>query len=358
MSRRCSSTPTSTSASSRRPPSRCSASFPATSAGRSRTSARWPPMALCWRMPERCCAPSRRSSGRSRPQRRLVHPPHPAVPHPGQRGRGRRHHLCRHHRAAAAADALEAAKRQAELANVAKSRFLAAASHDLRQPLQTLVLLQGLLAKIVEGERAQKLVARLDETLGAMSGMLNTLLDINQIEAGTVHAEIVDFPINDLLERLRDEFTYHAQAKRLALRVVPCGLSIQQRSAPARADDPQPAFERAEIHQARQGAARLPAARRNAEHRGLGHRHRHPRGGTSGDLRGVPSARQSRARTKPRPWPRSFHRAAPGEFAGPSDARPLAPGKGSVFAVEVMLPPSETASLAGPPSTGQERRGR
>ncbi len=93
--------------------------------------------------------------------------------------------------------------------------------------LQTLALLQGLLAKTVEGERAQKLVARLDETLSAMSGMLNTLLDINQIEAGTVRAEIVDFPINDLFERMRDEFTYHAQAQRLALRVVPCGLSIR-----------------------------------------------------------------------------------------------------------------------------------
>jgi two-component system CheB/CheR fusion protein len=120
-----------------------------------------------------------------------------------------------------AADELGAAKREAERANVVKSRFLAAASHDLRQPLQTLALVQGLLANSVEGEGAQQLVARLDETLGAMSGMLNTLLDINQIETGTVHAEMVSFPINDLFERLRDEFTYHAQAKRLALRVVP-----------------------------------------------------------------------------------------------------------------------------------------
>jgi len=126
-----------------------------------------------------------------------------------------------------AADALAAAMRQAELANAAKSRFLAAASHDLRQPLQTLALLQGLLAKTVEGERARKLVARLDETLGAMTGMLNALLDINQIEAGTVRPEVVTFPINDLLGRLRDEFAYHAHAQGLVLRTVPCSLTIQ-----------------------------------------------------------------------------------------------------------------------------------
>ncbi len=123
-------------------------------------------------------------------------------------------------------DELGVAKRQAELANAAKTRFLAAASHDLRQPLQTLALVQGLLAKNVDGEKARKLVTRLDETLGAMSGMLNTLLDINQIETGTVHAEMTLFPVNDLLHQLRDEFIYHAQAKGLALHVVPCGRFI------------------------------------------------------------------------------------------------------------------------------------
>jgi two-component system CheB/CheR fusion protein len=126
-----------------------------------------------------------------------------------------------------AANALEEARRQAQLANVAKSRFLAAASHDLRQPLQTLSLVQGLLAKIVEGERAQKLIARLDETLGAMSGMLNALLDINQIETGTVRADKITFPIDELLERMKGEFTYRAQSQKLALRVVPCSLSVE-----------------------------------------------------------------------------------------------------------------------------------
>ncbi|MGA8399329.1 MAG: chemotaxis protein CheB [Stellaceae bacterium] len=129
-----------------------------------------------------------------------------------------------------AADALEAAKRQAEVANLGKSRFLAAASHDLRQPLQTLSLIRGVLAKrITEGknEEALKLVARLDETAAGMSGLLDALLDINQIEAGTLRAERVDFPIKDLLDRLRDEFTYYAQAQGLALRVVGCGLSVR-----------------------------------------------------------------------------------------------------------------------------------
>jgi two-component system CheB/CheR fusion protein len=125
-----------------------------------------------------------------------------------------------------AGDALAVAKREAELASVAKSRFLAAASHDLRQPLQTLALLQGLLAKTVTGDKAQKLIVRLDETLDAMSGMLNTLLDINQIEAGAVQADIVSFPIDDLLTGLRDEFAYHAEAKGLTLRVVTSGMSV------------------------------------------------------------------------------------------------------------------------------------
>src|SRR5271166_1648010 len=125
------------------------------------------------------------------------------------------------------AEALSAAKRQAELASVAKSRFLAAASHDLRQPLQTLALLQGLLDRAVSGEKERKYVARIGETLTAMTGMLNTLLDINQIEVGSVKPEIADVPVNEVFDRLREELTYHAQAAGLALRVVPCALSVR-----------------------------------------------------------------------------------------------------------------------------------
>jgi two-component system CheB/CheR fusion protein len=117
--------------------------------------------------------------------------------------------------------ALEQAKLEAEQADRAKSRFLAAASHDLRQPLQTIAFVQGLLARTVTDEKAKALVKRLEETLHAMSGMLNALLDINQIEAGTIRPATVSFSLNDLFDRLRDEFTYLAEAKSLVLRVVP-----------------------------------------------------------------------------------------------------------------------------------------
>ena len=113
-----------------------------------------------------------------------------------------------------AADALEAARRQAEAANAAKSRFLAAASHDLRQPLQTMALLQGLLSNAVEGERAQKLVARLDKTLGSITSMLNALLDINQIEAGEVHADPVAFPSTTCWTGCRTNSADQARARR------------------------------------------------------------------------------------------------------------------------------------------------
>lgn len=131
--------------------------------------------------------------------------------------------------------ALQDAMRRSELANAAKSRFLASASHDLRQPLQTLTLLRGLLAKIIDhdyarltrGDRAQQLMGRFGDTLASMTGMLNTLLDINQIDAGVVHATMADVPIGGLLARLHDEFAFHAEVKHLTLRVVACSYIVR-----------------------------------------------------------------------------------------------------------------------------------
>ena len=155
---------------------------------------------------------------------------------------------------------LDGAKREAERANAAKSRFLAAASHDLRQPLQSLTLLIGLLRKVGDLGAAKSIADRSEESLAVMSGMLNTLLDINRIEVGAITVDIVSSPIDRLFDALRDEFSFQAEARRLDLRVVPCSLSVRDRSGAARADGAQPALERPQVHPAGQGAARLPVA--------------------------------------------------------------------------------------------------
>jgi PAS domain S-box-containing protein len=119
-----------------------------------------------------------------------------------------------------AAIELDSARAKAEAANIAKSRFLAAASHDLRQPLQTIALLEGLLRDVVTDPPALSLIDKLGMSLKAMSDMLDTLLEVNQLEAGIIEPAIQDFAIGDLLERLRAELRYHAEAKGLALHVV------------------------------------------------------------------------------------------------------------------------------------------
>ena len=125
------------------------------------------------------------------------------------------------------AEALDAAKQAADQANVAKSRFLAAASHDLRQPLQTIRLLQGLLAQKSDGPETQTLLKRLDATVGVMSGMLNTLLDINQLEVGVIHADVESFPLSELFEHLDTDFSFHMRAQGLEWRVVPSDCVVR-----------------------------------------------------------------------------------------------------------------------------------
>ena len=147
-----------------------------------------------------------------------------------------------------ASEALGAAKREAEQANLGKSRFLAAASHDLRQPLQTLSFLQGILAKKATDVTVIELVERLDETVKAMSGMLDTLLDINQLEAGVVRRLIIDFSVNTMLDELRSPICQPPEGRQSPLSCGPQQFDRAQRSETARADDRQPCLERDQIH--------------------------------------------------------------------------------------------------------------
>ena len=120
-----------------------------------------------------------------------------------------------------------AAKQAAELANLAKSRFLAAASHDLRQPLQTMGLLQGALRQRIEDKESLAILAKAERTLEGMSTTLNALLDINQLEAGVIRPQLVDVPISEILGVFKSEFEEMTTRKGLRWRVVPCGLTVR-----------------------------------------------------------------------------------------------------------------------------------
>ena len=123
-----------------------------------------------------------------------------------------------------------AARREAERANKANSAFLAAASHDLRQPVQALSLLNGALRRTVNDERALQMVDSQQHSLTAMTNLLNSLLDISRLDAGAVHPELEDFPINRLIDRLSDEFSRQAQHN--GLEFTSCGCDTVINSDP------------------------------------------------------------------------------------------------------------------------------
>ncbi len=123
--------------------------------------------------------------------------------------------------------ALRVAKDDAERANRGKSRFLAAASHDLRQPLHALELLHAALSESSMPEKIRPIVSDMGESLGAMGRILNALLDISELEAGAVTPQVEDFPVDHLLRRLEREHRHFAKENGLVLRVVPSSAIIR-----------------------------------------------------------------------------------------------------------------------------------
>jgi len=123
--------------------------------------------------------------------------------------------------------ALQQAKDEAERASLAKSRFLAAASHDLRQPQQTLYLINGVMARRCGDDRLRDLIVSQDEALEVMSGMLNNLLDINEIEAGITTPDPIGFCVDPMLNRLAHDFAFRAGSGGNAWRVVPSRLVVR-----------------------------------------------------------------------------------------------------------------------------------
>jgi signal transduction histidine kinase/CheY-like chemotaxis protein len=114
----------------------------------------------------------------------------------------------------------------AERANQAKSRFLAAASHDLRQPLHALSLFVAALKARNQQPETQSLIDNIEASTAAMELLFNALLDISRLDAGTIEAHPVHFPLRKMIDDLDKQFSALAAEKHLRLRFRPCDATL------------------------------------------------------------------------------------------------------------------------------------
>jgi len=122
---------------------------------------------------------------------------------------------------------LTAAKEDAERANLAKSKFLAAASHDLRQPLQSLFFFSAALGRHVPDGKGGDLLRRLDQGLDAMKGLLDSLLDVSKLDSGVIVPRFETFDVAEIADVIDTAYAPLAAEKRLGWRVEGCARTVR-----------------------------------------------------------------------------------------------------------------------------------
>jgi len=118
-------------------------------------------------------------------------------------------------------------KEAAEDANIAKSRFLAAASHDLRQPLHALGLFVQALQETPLATRERQVIGNIRRSVDAMEELFNALLDISRLDAEVVQPHITTIPVAAVFDKVRFEYGPIARQKRLSLKVMKTSLLVQ-----------------------------------------------------------------------------------------------------------------------------------
>ncbi|SMH62416.1 PAS domain S-box-containing protein [Azospirillum lipoferum] len=127
-------------------------------------------------------------------------------------------------------ESLRDAKEKADEANVSKSRFLAAASHDLRQPLQSALLFAGALHPHVDAARGRGPLTSLERALDTLKNLLDSLLDVSRLDAGVIAPRIVDLPLGPVLEEIAAAYAPIAASKGLAFEVSTACAALTVRS--------------------------------------------------------------------------------------------------------------------------------
>ncbi len=121
---------------------------------------------------------------------------------------------------------LEAAKAEAEEANISKTRFLAAASHDLLQPLNAARLFTSALSEKNADGNISPLIAHLGSSLNAVEGLLDGLLEISRLDAGVLQPQLINFTIDTLLHELGLEFTAIARDRGIDFKMIPSSIIV------------------------------------------------------------------------------------------------------------------------------------
>lgn len=119
---------------------------------------------------------------------------------------------------------LSKAKQEAEQANLSKTKFLAAVSHDLLQPLNAARLFTS--ALLEQSSANPALVRNVSNSLDDVENLLGTLVDISKLDAGVIKADLATFAVSDLLDNLAAEYAHAAASEGLRLDYVPCRLSV------------------------------------------------------------------------------------------------------------------------------------
>ena len=122
---------------------------------------------------------------------------------------------------------LQREKEIAERANLAKSTFLAAASHDLRQPVHALGLFVGALRGVAMAPEGRRLIEQIEASINAMDGLFTALLDISRLDAGVVAVQRRPFAIQSTLDRVCRDYLHEAQAKGVSLVCKDCAAIVE-----------------------------------------------------------------------------------------------------------------------------------
>jgi two-component system, sensor histidine kinase len=121
---------------------------------------------------------------------------------------------------------LRLAKETAEQADLAKGKFLAAASHDLRQPMQSVMFFANALERHIADEEGRRKLSHLERGLDTLKNLLDSLLDVSRLDAGVVQTNIQEFPLHPMIEHIGAAYAPLAADKGLKLTVSPCRMTV------------------------------------------------------------------------------------------------------------------------------------